>query len=139
MNIYNLKTYLNTGITNTYYARSNYWDFIKHCFRNGKWSIMPISISDHYIFSTRHLVPLFFTSGLLLVPLLSLVLPWMIYLLLFQLLLYLPLNIYFSCISKKNTSNLLIIPTIFILYFTLHFVYGLGSLSVIHLLIKGKQ
>ena len=28
MNKNNLKTYLNTGITNTYYSRSNYWNFL---------------------------------------------------------------------------------------------------------------
>jgi glycosyltransferase involved in cell wall biosynthesis len=85
MDINNLKTFLNTGITNTYFSRSNYWEFINHCFRNGKWSILPISISDHFIFSIRHLIPLFFTSGILLFPILSLFFPWVIYIFYLQL------------------------------------------------------
>ena len=139
MDINNLKTFLNTGITNTYFSRSNYCEFINHCFRNGKWSILPISISDHFIFSIRHLIPLFFTSGILLFPILSLFFPWVIYIFYLQLFLYCTLNICFSILNIKKTRNILIIPITFILYFTLHFVYGLGSLSVIHSLLKVKK
>lgn len=139
MDINNLKTYLNTGITNTYYSRSKYIDFIKHSFRNGKWSILPISISDHFIFSIRHLIPLFFTSSIIFLSLLSLLFYPAILILFFQLFLYFSLSMYFSISNFNKKRNFLIIPTTFILYFTLHFFYGLGSLSVIYTLLKGKK
>ena len=125
------KLFLNTGILNTYYCRYKYIHFIKHAFRNGIWSILPMSITESFIFSIRHLIPITFTSSLVALSILSLWLPFFKYLLFLEVALYSSLAIIFSLSNAIEHKNIFYFITLPILYFTLHFCYGLGSLSVL--------
>lgn len=117
-------------IVTSYYARSDYFDFVKHNFDNGYWITYPL-IFGQLLFSWRHIVPLFFVvamtvaacitlftgSGMLrFIPILAVCAPYAV------------ANIYFSVLTawiKKDFKLLLLMPVIFA---TLHIVYGVGSI-----------
>lgn len=108
-----------------YKTRSKFIEFIQHNFDNGKWSILPIFISKEFPFSFRHQIPLIFSLYILSILILSY--NYVITVLMLPLFIYLFLNLSFSFYeSTKNSSpiQILVLPLI---YFSLHFSYGIGS------------
>ena len=121
------KIYLVPDITCTYYARENFIDLAKNNFANGKWNILTAYYTKKInSLSLRHFVPLIFVLMLLLPALLSLFYSSFIYIFLFMLISYLSLVIIISLKLKKKSNGFAYLLGSF---FTLHFSYGLGSLS----------
>jgi len=114
-------------IVSYYYARSNFWDFIKHNFNNGFWITYPLKFGK-VLFSLRHLVPLAFVSILIASLAMLFFFPILEWLFLFILGLYCLINLFFSlkiAISKKSLGYLILMP---IMFLALHTGYGIGSL-----------
>jgi len=108
-----------------YKTRSRIFEFIKHNFDNGKWSILPIFISKEFPFSIRHLIPLIFSIYVLSVAIVSYY--SLVIILVFPLFVYIFLNILFSFYESIKNSSPMQIMFLPIIYFTLHFSYGIGS------------
>lgn len=109
-----------------YYPQPNLSGFFKHNFSDGFWTIYPLKFGIK-IFSFRHLVPLFFISGLLGSLILGIFFFWgkVIFILIFGI--YFLLNLFFSAqISlSEGLKYLAVLPVAFAVR---HFSYGLGSL-----------
>ncbi len=133
------KIFLNLKNRNIYHSRYKYIDFIKHAFRNGIWSILPITISENFIFSIRHMIPITFVLSIISLSILSLLFPLVKYLLITEIILYASLAIAFSIINALHHREIMFFLILPILYFNLHFCYGLGSISVLHTLFISKK
>jgi len=121
------KIYLIPDVKCTYYARENFSDLAKNNFANGKWNILTAYYTKKLnSLSLRHFVPLIFVLMLLLPALLSLFYSSFIYISLFTLISYLSLVIIISLKLKNKHNGFAYLVGSF---FTLHFSYGLGSLS----------
>jgi glycosyltransferase involved in cell wall biosynthesis len=120
------KIYLVPEIIVTYYTRTTFSKFMKNNFRNGFWAIYPIRFVENIPVSLRHFIPLMFLTGIMGAIFLSFFSIFFMWILLFVLALYLLIAISFSLrYIKEGVVSFLILP---LLYFSLHFVYGLGSL-----------
>ena len=122
-----------------YSARSDFYTFCKHSFKNGVWAILPFKYSTVVPVLLRHLVPLVFVSSLTITGILSLF--FNIFFLPFLLIIcsYSTCNIYFSArtaLNKKDIRYFIIMPAI---YSSLHITYGLGSLYGLMKVILTKQ
>ena len=110
-----------------YYARSNFREYIKHNFDNGFWITYPLKFG-RWISSLRHLIPLIFTSSLLTSGLLSFFSGLFLDLFLFIFISYCILNLYFSRRISLKQGNFRYFFTMPLIFFLLHFFYGLGSI-----------
>lgn len=113
-------------IVSYYYARSNFWDFIKHNFDNGFWITYPIKFGK-VLFSFRHLVPLAFISILIASLAMFFFFPIFAWVFLFILGLHCLINLYFSlkiAVQKNSLRCLFLMPITFL---ALHISYGSGS------------
>ncbi|HNW98550.1 MAG TPA: glycosyltransferase family 2 protein [Bacteroidales bacterium] len=121
------KTLLIPYVKVTYhYAETNYKKFIKNNFRNGFWSVNPIKFVNYIPVSFRHLIPLFFVSGIIGASVLSVFSYYFLWLLILVMGIYVLAAFYFSLkYIKKGFNYFLVLPCFF---FSLHFSYGLGSL-----------
>ncbi|MEO0085949.1 MAG: hypothetical protein ABIK37_04900, partial [candidate division WOR-3 bacterium] len=61
-----MKLVLDQGITSAYQARSTLGELAVNCFSNGYWVIRSLRVCGH-AFSARHLVPLFFVMGMIVI------------------------------------------------------------------------
>jgi len=109
-----------------YYPQTNLKDFLKHNFNDGVWVTYPLKFKIK-IFSWRHLIPLFFVSGLLGLFVLSFF--FLAAKILFNLFFgsYLLLNLFFSLkiAVKKGFKYLFVLPVAFAVR---HIGYGFGSI-----------
>jgi len=123
-----MKTLLIPDIVSFYYARSSFVPFIKHNFLNGVWAILPFKYTKNVPVSLRHLVPLAFVLGLVLILTSSFVNIFFLMPLYIILGTYIVLDILFSfkeAISKRKIS---IFFFLFFLFPILHISYGAGSI-----------
>lgn len=121
------KTLLIPDINCYYYAKADLKEFWEHNFDDGVWVTYPLKFGTR-IFSWRHLAPLFFISGLILLTILSFLRPLFMGLLLFVIGLYAGVSIFFSVkIAKKEKDfrYLFLMPVVFTIR---HIAYGLGSI-----------
>tara|TARA_Y100001958_G_C21235757_1_gene562115 strand:+ start:1575 stop:2579 length:1005 start_codon:yes stop_codon:yes gene_type:complete len=109
-----------------YKTRSKFFEFLKHNFDNGLWSVLPIFLSREFPFSMRHQIPLLFSSYILSLFVLSLF--YDIKTLSLPLYLYFLLNLIFSFKESINNSSPMQIILLPLMYFSLHFSYGIGSI-----------
>jgi len=113
-----LKTLLIPGIKNYYYARSTLLSFVKHSFKDGIWSVLPMAYSD-VDFGYKRLLPLLFvlTFPLSIWPYLLIAFTRSVY------------------ISKKEKEPRLMfaMPLAFLLF---HISYGIGNFWGIIRLLK---
>lgn len=84
----------------------------------------------------RHFVPLAFVLSLIVLPLLSLVLGWVKYLLIAELAAYLLLDVLFSAKAANNPREFFALLFLFPLF---HISYGVGSLEGIATLVTSKK
>lgn len=131
------KCYLTPEIKSLYYNRSTLKGLWQQNFKNGLWNIYTSTITKNAL-SVRHFIPLIFVVSLIITSLLFLVSYFMYndgaVLLIAQILFflcfgsYLFVALFFSLKSalKHGLKYLFILPIIF---FTLHFSYGLGSIN----------
>ncbi|HNQ50824.1 MAG TPA: glycosyltransferase family 2 protein [Candidatus Omnitrophota bacterium] len=115
-------------ITCTYYPNTQVVWFIRNNFVNGVWAIRPFLYSVFLPVSLRHLVPLFFTAGLLISFVQSIVSgdPRV---LLAIVLAYAGCAFFFSfqlSVKHKDPRFIFFMPFV---YFCLHVSYGAGSLA----------
>jgi GT2 family glycosyltransferase len=108
-----MKTLYVPTIKSTYFARTGWWDFVKHNFKDGKWSLLMMKYS-RVRFGYRRLVP-----ALLLATLPISILPYSVACL------FRSLQI---AMREKDWKLILTMP---IAFFSLHVSYGLGSLSAL--------
>jgi len=110
-----------------YYARSNYWQFVRHNFLNGIWITYPLKFGK-FPFAPRHCVPLVFVGTLIVLTCLSLLVPFFRVLLATLVMLYLMLITWFSLSISKKEGDWRYAVTLPIAFVGLHIPYGLGSL-----------
>jgi len=110
----------------TYFCRSNYSEFAKHCYKNGYWITFPLKYSLKSL-TFRHLIPLFFAISVLTYPVGFFISYLSIFLMAsFTTYTFITLLIGLKqTIQTKKTYYLILPPIVF---FTLHFFFGLGSL-----------
>jgi glycosyltransferase involved in cell wall biosynthesis len=110
-----------------YFARSNLKEYITHNFDNGFWITYPLKFG-RWISSRRHLIPLIFTSSLLSLGILSFFSKLFLDLFLLIFVSYFILNLYSSLQISLKQGNFRYLFTMPIIFFLLHFFYGLGSI-----------
>jgi glycosyltransferase involved in cell wall biosynthesis len=110
-----------------YYPQSSLKDFLKHYFRDGVWTTYPLKFGIR-IFSWRHLIPLFFVSGLIGLGILSIFFSIFWWLFLFIVGFYFLINIYFSFTIAKREKDLRFLFLMPITFVSRHLGYGLGPL-----------
>lgn len=115
------KILLNPDIVGYYYTKPNLLAFLKQNLVDGSWVSYPLKFGKR-VFSLRHLLPLFFVSGLFFLLITS------EGFFCFVFALYLLVSFYFSIkisIKEKDSRLLFLMPIVFGIR---HFGYGLGSL-----------
>lgn len=129
------KFYLETSIRTTYFSRDNYYDFIKQAWQNGWWNIVSF-VNNMNSLSVRHLVPLMFVSGLIVLTVGSFISQTVLLGLICLICIYFTLTLIASTLHAKIIW--IYIPINPFLYFSLHTSYGIGSLASL-LNITGKS
>ena len=124
------KILLTPELVSYYYVFSDFRSFCKHNFRNGFWSVYPFKFSVKPV-SFRHLVPLGLVLGLFIVSLLSLFFPalWQIFLSIIAV--YFITNFCFSIYIAAKRRDARLIFLMPIIFTSLHFAYGLGSVKAL--------
>ncbi len=135
------KIYLVPDIHCTYYARETYSALAKNNYANGLWNILTTYYTKNIdALSIRHFIPLLFILSLTLPMVLSLFDYRLIWITVASSLSHFTLITLVSWRLKDNGTDLLEIIKAF---YTLHFSYGLGSLSglaiVLLRILKGKE
>lgn len=126
------KIFLSKKLDIIYKTRDSINDFVKQYFNNGLW-ILPTKIISKETLSLRHFIPLFFTIFIFLIFLIEfsyisqLIPSNIIFLFRVILILYVVLNIIFSLKTGLEKGIKYIFST-FLLFFLLHFSYGLGTI-----------
>lgn len=108
-----MKTLYVPEIKSTYFARTNLWDFIKHNFKDGRWSLLMMKYSQ-VKFGVRRLIPALFVVTL---PL--------------SILPYLMVCLFRSAQIAKREQDWTLFVTMPLAFLSLHISYGLGSLWAI--------
>ena len=116
-----LKTLYSPEIKSAYYARTGLWDFVKHNFKDGMWSLLMMRKS-RVRFGLRRLVPMAFVMTM---P----VSIWPYALLCFIR----------SCQVAYRERDWRLLFTMPIAFFSLHVSYGLGSVWAIPEYLKGDS
>lgn len=123
------KVYLTDKIQLTYYCRDTVRGINKMGFINGKWNIITMALCFGAM-GARHFIPLVFLLSLILMPLVSLVLPFAWYVFALEIALYLALDVGYSIVygsKAKDDNKLACILTLLYLFPAFHLSYGLGS------------
>jgi succinoglycan biosynthesis protein ExoA len=110
-----------------YYPYSGVYRYVKHTFRNGVWSILPLKYSVKLPVSLRHFVPLAFVSSLAVLGGLAFWQPVFSWLLLAELGVYTSLAVLSSVhasLRRRRPSFLVAMPIVLLGF---HVIYGLGS------------
>ena len=124
------KFYFNPEIKSNYYVRNSLKKMLRQGFLNGKWNIV-VFRQDSKSLSLRHVIPLFFVLSIIVLLLLSFVNVFFLYVLAFELFLYVLFAIVFAL---KKTKKMLEIIKMLIYYFLLHVSYGIGEISSIFII-----
>lgn len=130
------KIYMTTDIKLTYYCRNTLKGIISMAIKNGKWNIITMRLCPGSM-GLRHFIPLIFLLSLIIIPILSIFILPLKYLLLFEIALYLFLDLIFSFKITKNISQFLFLIILFPIF---HLSYGIGSLiGIFHITINYKN
>jgi|LSQX01.1.fsa_nt_gb glycosyltransferase involved in cell wall biosynthesis len=117
------KFYLNPEIKSTYHPRETLRSMMKQAYNNGKWNIITF-LKNRQSVSLRHLMPMFFVKGTVGCLLLGAFNSFWWQALFVTLIFYVILGFVFALRRTKKIRNLAVMP---ILFFLLHFSYGIGS------------
>jgi len=120
------KIFLNPEIKSYYHNQSTLKGLWKQNFKNGMWNIFTHVISGNPL-SIRHYIPFVFVISLIMSIFLALIHPAGIFLFSLIAVSYLGANA-ISTFKIGFNHGLKVIPLLPIVFFTLHFSYGLGSL-----------
>jgi succinoglycan biosynthesis protein ExoA len=116
------------AIVTHYYARADLRSFTRHNWANGVWAIYPFVYSDVVPVSLRHLVPLFFVSGLIASAIAALIWHPALWLLAALVASYVALATGAAIQVAVERRDPLLTLTMPATFFMLHTQYGLGSL-----------
>lgn len=114
------KIYLSSEIVSYYYPRKTFWGLFKQYFQYGLYKPLVLKKNKSEI-KLRHLIPAFFTTYLILLPILIILSEFFI----LPLLLYFLINLIFTLRNRGSFKQKILI---FIIYPIIHFAYGLGSI-----------
>lgn len=129
------KIYLSNDIIFSYYCRDSIKGISDMAIKNGMWNMITMKLCPGSM-GIRHFIPFLFLTSLIILPLLSMFYFNIIFLFIFELLMYILLDIYFSIKLSKNIKYFLMI---FILFPIFHLTYGFGSLKGIIKIINNFQ
>ncbi len=118
------KVYLNSSIILTYFCRNNIKDILKQSYDNGRWNVITSRLCPGSM-SIRHFVPLLFLLSLIIMPIFIALAPFSRWLFVFEMILYLLLDLIFSI---KMALKIRHIPILLVMFPIFHISYGLGSL-----------
>jgi cellulose synthase/poly-beta-1,6-N-acetylglucosamine synthase-like glycosyltransferase len=116
------------SIVNCYYSRSDLKSFCKHAFDNGLWAILPTKYTGRVVVSLRHLIPLAFVAGVLILGVLSVFQSFFLLVLLLVIGTYLLASLGFSIAIARREGDIRYVAIMPMLFGMLHFGYGAGSL-----------
>lgn len=116
------KFYFNPAIKCTYYTRNTVKKMLKQAYGNGQWNMVLLKRGSGAL-SIRHLVPFIFVLSLIGALILGFVHPLFWWVGGAVILLHLVLGV---CFAAKKTNKLKQIMLMPVLFFLLHFAYGLG-------------
>ena len=116
---------LSNKIRFTYYCRDSLKEILNMAYQNGKWTLKASKYCPGSM-RLRHFIPFVFVMSLIFGSVLSCFSFIVRILYLFELILYLALDIYFSLKSSNKFKQTLILLVLFPLF---HISYGIGSLS----------
>lgn len=119
------KFYFNPDIRCEYYARNTVKKMIKQAFGNGKWNMVLLK-EDRSGLSIRHLIPFAFVLFIIASTLLGFFYKPIWFFEIAVLILHLILGIIFGIKAKAKGIEIIEMP---LLFFLLHFSYGMGYIS----------
>lgn len=128
------KIFLSNKIKLSYYCRDSVKGISNMAFKNGLWNIITMKLCPGSM-GLRHFIPLIFVLSLIFLPVLNFHNGIIIYVLSFELILYLALDIFYSFKQSKNIIEILLLIILFPIF---HIFYGLGSLIGIYKLCTGN-
>lgn len=126
------KFYFNPKILSQYYVRNSLKKMLRQGFLNGKWNVI-VFRQDKKSLSLRHIVPLIFVLSIFVLVALSFISKYFLYILIFEMALYLFLAMIFAL---KKTKNVFEVIKMVAYYFLLHSSYGIGEICSIFRLKK---
>ena len=130
------KIFLSDDIKLSYYCRDTIKGISDMALKNGKWNVITMKLCPGSM-GARHFIPLLFLSSLIIMPILTLVIPFFGYLFALEVGLYLFLDLIFSF---KAQDHLKYIPLLLILFPIFHITYGMGSiLGIIEIMQKKSE
>lgn len=110
-----------------YFPKPTFKEFLRHNIADGIWAILPLKYGAP-LFKLRHLLPLFFVSGLIGGSALGIIFRPVLFLTLLVLGIYLLTSLSFSVQTAKRERRFLLVPFLILAFTTRHFGYGIGSL-----------
>ncbi|MBP3437553.1 MAG: glycosyltransferase family 2 protein [Clostridia bacterium] len=117
------KIWLAEDIRFKYYCRDTFKGILKMALQNGNALFFTLKENPKAM-SVRHFVPFLFLLSLIVMPILSIVVPYIGYIFMLEILLYLSIDVFYSFFNKTPQYGLITLW----LYPAFHIVYGLGSL-----------
>ncbi|PKM55425.1 MAG: glycosyltransferase family 2 protein [Firmicutes bacterium HGW-Firmicutes-5] len=129
------KIFLSDEIKLSYYCRDTIKGISDMALKNGKWNVITMKLCPGSM-GVRHFIPLLFLSSLIIMPILSLMMPFFGYLFFFEVGLYLFLDLLFSLKAKDHIKY---VPLLLILFPIFHITYGMGSMQGIIEIFKNKR
>lgn len=117
------KIWLAEDIRFKYYCRDTFKGILKMGLQNGNALFFTLKENPKAM-SVRHFIPFLFLLSLIVMPILSVTIPYIGYVFLLELLLYFSLDVFYSFFNNTPQYGLIN----FWLYPTFHIVYGIGSL-----------
>jgi succinoglycan biosynthesis protein ExoA len=121
------RIWLDPAISSVYFARSSYKALFHQYWRYGFWKARMVMNNPKSI-RWRQVIPPTFVLSLILLGILSLLIPWVFYLLLLEVFAYSSLIIIFSVINSVKKSEPGIIFTMPLAIFCMHFSWGTAFL-----------
>ncbi len=115
-------------VQTTYFARTRFWEYVRHNWSNGIWSLIPAIFLGRLPVRWRHLVPLALVASVLCSAMLAAVDSGLRLLPLGPLVPYLAVNLAVSCVAAWRAGDLRLLALLPATFAGLHWAYGAGSL-----------
>lgn len=128
------KIFLANDIRFTYYCRDSVQGIAKMAVQNGCWNVITMKLCPGSM-GVRHFIPLLFLVSLIFLPIIAIVLSWIWWLYLCEIILYFMLDVFFAIKCTKKIKKIVLLIALFPIF---HLAYGFGSLKGIIKLIITK-
>ena len=118
------KIYMAEDIHLAYYCRDSIKGIVDMAVKNGKWNVITSRLCPGAM-GIRHFIPFMFLLSLIILPIMSVIVPIIGWILIVELFVYFLLDLLFSTKAARKISYL---PLLFILFPLFHISYGFGSM-----------